>query len=340
MNSKAIGVGFVGAGPATQSIHIPALASFGDRFRVSHVMDVDATLASRLAQRCGARASSTMEALLDDADVDIVVICSPHRFHASQTIAACKARKKLVLCEKPMATSPEDANAMVRASKENGVPIVIGTMHAYDPAWKMALRAWRELDERATLIRSAIYLPPDHIFVDQATNMIPPTNPSSPPSETDVEILRTGMQVDTIHTIPLIRALQESPGQVVAAQAVQPFGFSVASAPPQCTIELTGLFGNWPPSWTLRVVGRAHELLVEFPPSYVLGGSSIIHLKNAEGTRSFSSQLGGYRSLWAHVSDIILGEAQQEFALEEMLADYRFSLELADGCEQFVRSLS
>lgn len=340
MNRKGIGVGFLGAGPATQSIHIPAIASLGGTFRVQHVMDVDETLASRVAGRCGARFSATTEALLDDPDVDVVVICSPHRFHASQTITACQARKKLVLCEKPMATSLEDAEAMVVEAKQSGVPVLIGTMHAYDPAWRMALQAWQDLDEKASLIRSAIYLPPDHIFLDQATNMIPPTKPQALAEETDIEILRTGMLVDSIHTVPLIRELQPRPGNVRAAAPVRPFGFSVASATPDCAIEFTGLFGNWPPSWSLRVTGRAHDLHIEFPPSYVLGGSSVAHVKGPECTRSFAFQIGGYRSLWSHVRDIVTGAVEPDFTLDHMLADYRFALDLAVGCEQHVGAQS
>jgi predicted dehydrogenase len=49
--------------------------------------------------------------MLDKADVDVVSICTPDRLHAEQALAALAAGKH-VLCEKPLATSLEDALAV------------------------------------------------------------------------------------------------------------------------------------------------------------------------------------------------------------------------------------
>jgi 1,5-anhydro-D-fructose reductase (1,5-anhydro-D-mannitol-forming) len=64
--------------------------------------------------------------LLANPAVDIVYVCSDNRLHREQTLAAFKAGKP-VLCEKPLALSPDDATAMLIASKEAGV--VFGTNH-------------------------------------------------------------------------------------------------------------------------------------------------------------------------------------------------------------------
>jgi predicted dehydrogenase len=42
----------------------------------------------------------------------VVPICSPHRFHAPQVTAACRAGKRAVLCEKPFAMSGDGYQAM------------------------------------------------------------------------------------------------------------------------------------------------------------------------------------------------------------------------------------
>jgi predicted dehydrogenase len=65
--------------------------------------------------------TSYREALTRD-DVDAVVVCSENARHAELTIAAARAGKH-VLCEKPLATTMEDAQAMIDACAEAGVKL-------------------------------------------------------------------------------------------------------------------------------------------------------------------------------------------------------------------------
>jgi predicted dehydrogenase len=55
-------------------------------------------------------------------DIDAVIICSENVHHKEMTVAAAEA-KKHVLCEKPLATTVEDAQAMIDACKANGVKL-------------------------------------------------------------------------------------------------------------------------------------------------------------------------------------------------------------------------
>ena len=57
--SASLGVGILGAGPVTQAIHLPTLTTLDDRFRVVHVMDVNADVAATVAARTGARRRPT-----------------------------------------------------------------------------------------------------------------------------------------------------------------------------------------------------------------------------------------------------------------------------------------
>jgi len=57
-------------------------------------------------------------------DIDAVIICSENARHAEMAIAAAKAGKH-ILCEKPIATNIEDAEAMIQAAKENDVQLMI-----------------------------------------------------------------------------------------------------------------------------------------------------------------------------------------------------------------------
>ena len=72
------------------------------------------------------------EDLLADKDVQAVSVCLPTSMHAPATIAALKAGKH-VLCEKPMATSARDAQAMAAAAKETGKVLMISHNQRFTP---------------------------------------------------------------------------------------------------------------------------------------------------------------------------------------------------------------
>jgi predicted dehydrogenase len=76
-------------------------------------------------------------------DVDVIDICSPGDSHAEIAIAAAKAGKA-VLCEKPLANSVAEAEAMANAVRAAGVPNLV--CHNYRRVPAIAL-AKRMLDE-------------------------------------------------------------------------------------------------------------------------------------------------------------------------------------------------
>ncbi|MBI1896655.1 MAG: Gfo/Idh/MocA family oxidoreductase [Acidobacteria bacterium] len=63
--------------------------------------------------------------LAERKDVDAVVVITPSFLHADATVAALD-RGLPVLCEKPMATTVQDANRMIEASRKSGKPLYIG----------------------------------------------------------------------------------------------------------------------------------------------------------------------------------------------------------------------
>jgi len=69
------------------------------------------------------------EKLLRD-DIDAVIVCSPNSKHADLAIRAAESGKH-VLCEKPIATTLEDANDMVRAARSSGVILEIAFVMRY-----------------------------------------------------------------------------------------------------------------------------------------------------------------------------------------------------------------
>lgn len=339
--SVPIGIGFVGGGPVTQAIHLPALATLGERFRTVRVMDVNAAVAEEVAERYGAIASTDDAVVFADPAVEVVAICSPNAVHARQVIAACQAGKRAVLCEKPLAISVTEAQAIAEAAKASGTAIFVGTMHAYDPAYRAALGVWQESGDTALQVRNAIFLPTNDVFTDQATELVPVPAPGRAVGEPDLAMkkatLRGAMLGLAIHNVPLVRDFQPEMGRLLSARFLPPFGYALVAASGGCTSELTGLMpGKWPPKWSFEVIGRTHRLRAEMPPSYVMAGSARVEVSGPEGTRSFHSSQNGYQALWLAISDTVRNGAPPPIALETAIADLAFALDLADGIDRLL----
>lgn len=71
--------------------------------------------------------------MLAAVDLDIVSICTWPGTHASITIDAAEAGVNGIYCEKPMATSLGQTDAMIEAAERNGVVLTVGHQRRYDP---------------------------------------------------------------------------------------------------------------------------------------------------------------------------------------------------------------
>ncbi|MBK8475764.1 MAG: Gfo/Idh/MocA family oxidoreductase [Opitutaceae bacterium] len=85
----------------------------------------------------------TMDRLADNPAIDIVYVVTPPGLHAEHTIRAAKAGKH-VICEKPMAVSVAECEAMIGACRAAGVHLSIGYRLQYHPMWQELKRLARE----------------------------------------------------------------------------------------------------------------------------------------------------------------------------------------------------
>lgn len=73
-----------------------------------------------------------LAALLADDSIDVVHICSPNATHAEFALAALDAGKHVV-CEKPLATSVDDAERLARRAAETGLVATVPFVYRYHP---------------------------------------------------------------------------------------------------------------------------------------------------------------------------------------------------------------
>ncbi|WP_419992415.1 Gfo/Idh/MocA family protein [Streptomyces boninensis] len=94
--------------------------------RLAAVCDLDEGVLAQEAERLGAGIAETdYRRLLDRDDLDAVLVATPDHTHAPITIDALRAGKAVYL-EKPMATTLEDADAVLRTAYETGSRLYVG----------------------------------------------------------------------------------------------------------------------------------------------------------------------------------------------------------------------
>jgi predicted dehydrogenase len=105
------------------------------QFQVVALADPTPTMLDRGATFApGAKTYSDYNKMLSERnDIDAVVVITPSFLHSEVSVAALN-KGLPVLCEKPMATTIEDANRMIEASKKNGKLLYIGFQKRLLPA--------------------------------------------------------------------------------------------------------------------------------------------------------------------------------------------------------------
>jgi predicted dehydrogenase len=95
--------------------------------------------AAPIADEVGARVAREPLELCSAKDVDLVVVATPTHLHAEYAIAAAKAGKH-VFCEKPLARTREQAEAIVRACADARVALAVGHVVRYFPEYQIVKR--------------------------------------------------------------------------------------------------------------------------------------------------------------------------------------------------------
>ncbi|MFN8440368.1 MAG: Gfo/Idh/MocA family oxidoreductase [Caldilineaceae bacterium] len=116
--SKKLKVAVIGVGGIAKT-HMPGWAA-SEHAEVIAGSDVMEPILQAWGEQHGVRKLSTNAAdVINDPDVDIVDVCTPNMYHTELVIAALNAGKH-VICEKPLAPTPDEIRKMIAARDASG----------------------------------------------------------------------------------------------------------------------------------------------------------------------------------------------------------------------------
>ena len=119
-----IRVAIVGTGGISHA-HIKAYLQFPERCKIVALVDIIPGKAQRVKEQYGLDAEVfTDHHDILDREIDLVDVCTPPFAHAEISINALKSGKNVV-CEKPMAASLQECDAMLKARDESGKKLSI-----------------------------------------------------------------------------------------------------------------------------------------------------------------------------------------------------------------------
>lgn len=126
LNVAVVGAGIYGIN------HIRAY-HWNDDVNLKAVCDMNPKRREDIAAEFGVKAYATVEEMLAGETLDAVSVATPDQHHAAPALAAIAAGLH-VLVEKPLATTLEDARAIIAAAEAQGVRVAVDYHKRWDPA--------------------------------------------------------------------------------------------------------------------------------------------------------------------------------------------------------------
>jgi predicted dehydrogenase len=331
-------VGIIGAGPGVAALHLPVLGRLAELFTVVHVADAGSGRARGLAEPHDARWSKGEADLLADPDVHLVAICSPPAQHARQILAALSAGKRAILCEKPLATTSEDADHVVTACREAGATLLVGTNHLFDAAWGRAKHHLVALEGKVQAVSVTLALPPNDRYHRQVGEGGPfqtagRGRPDLGNPAVAAGVLRQLLTGLAIHDLPAVRDIAPGIGEVAYARVVSPIGYLVGYRAGAVLVQLAlTMLPEGPDAlWRMSIATSHDRIEVDFPPAFVHAGSAAVRVRSVDGlcTEYPRDDEDGYVAEWRLLASLLEGDAPVEY--DELLADAHYAIDLADA---------
>ena len=128
----------IGCGKAAD-LHAQALANLKESdFRA--VCSRSQTKAENFGRKYGVKSYSNLEQMIENEKLDAVIVCTPHPFHFEPTVRASRLGVN-VLVEKPLASSLQDCDAMIKAARNANIKLGTVSQRRFYPPCQRIRRA-------------------------------------------------------------------------------------------------------------------------------------------------------------------------------------------------------
>ena len=162
-----IGIGLIGSGNFARNTILPNLTKIDD-FELVGLSTSGSISAGQTIKKYNFKYSTTdYKKLLEDKDIDLIIIATPHNTHAKFAIEALDAGKH-VYVEKPLAINMEQLEQVKEAYERNSQHLIVGFNRRFSPFAKW-IKEQLQTDKFTTLIQYTINageIPKDHWIND------------------------------------------------------------------------------------------------------------------------------------------------------------------------------
>jgi predicted dehydrogenase len=252
------------------------------------VLGIDPEESSRTAgQELGFAVSARFEDALENPAIGAIILCSPHKYHAAQIIAAAKAGKH-VFCEKPLCTTVAEAEAAIGAVKAGGVQLGIGHERRFEPAIADMRRRLTEGEFGTALLLEANFsqdkflsLPPDNWRLSAAEAPVGPLSATGihlvdlaiaifgAPREVWARLATRGSNFANGDTLSVTLGFENGTTAMITAILATPFAGRVALFGSKGWIEIRDrTHPEQPTGWDVITVHRGAEPEASFWPPH------------------------------------------------------------------------
>ena len=141
--ARKLGVALVGLGSYSKNQLAPAL-QLTQNCRLAGIVSGTPTKAEEWMKKYDIPKANvydykTFDRIIDNKDIDVVYVVLPNSMHREFVVRAAQAGKH-VICEKPMAITPSDCQAMIDACKKADRQLAVGYRLHYEPFTKEVMR--------------------------------------------------------------------------------------------------------------------------------------------------------------------------------------------------------
>jgi predicted dehydrogenase len=142
--AEKLKLGFLGLGQATSKLLARRHEIENLPYVIAAAADLRPHALAAFAAEFGAQTFDSVEGLCA-SDIDVIYIATPAEFHRAHVEIAARAGKHII-CEKPLALSLTDCEAMIAACDKAGVKLLAGHTHSFDAPIREMRRTIRSGD--------------------------------------------------------------------------------------------------------------------------------------------------------------------------------------------------